>query len=190
MPGWTLASRGTQAQASRPFVNAIRGLADKDPKSAYTGMVEMTVGPTPYAHPKYPNVVIWDLPGIGVPTFQAKKYLQRVLPARYDFIIISLDSFAAHHAQLARELQQRGKRFYLIRSKVDVDIAASRSRPRGCSVRSGMTAASGWRVRGRRWGAGAGGFWRGRLPLPAKVHSGERGRPMSCRVTELGPAVG
>ncbi|XP_006732067.1 interferon-inducible GTPase 5 [Leptonychotes weddellii] len=114
------------------FVNTIRGLGDEDPKSAYTGVVEMTVGPTPYAHPKYPNVITWDLPGISTPTFQAEKYLQRVLPARYDFfIIITSDdvmSFTAHHAQLAREILQLGKRFYLIRSKVDVDIAASRSR--------------------------------------------------------------
>ncbi|XP_059006962.1 interferon-inducible GTPase 5-like [Mustela lutreola] len=120
---------GDMGSGKSTFVNAIRGLGDEDPKSAYTGVVEMTVGPTPYAHPKYPNVVIWDLPGIGAPTFQAEKYLQRVLPARYDFfIIISSESFAAHHAQLARELRQCGKRFYLIRSKVDVDIAASRSR--------------------------------------------------------------
>nr|XP_035963256.1 interferon-inducible GTPase 5-like [Halichoerus grypus] len=111
------------------FVNTIRGLGDEDPKSAYTGVVEMTVGPTPYAHPKYPNVIIWDLPGISTPTFQAEKYLQRVLPARYDFfIIITSQSFTAHHAQLAREILQLGKHFYLIRSEVDVDIAASRSR--------------------------------------------------------------
>lgn len=120
---------GDTGSGKSTFVNAIRGLGDEDPKSAYTGVVEMTVGPTPYAHPKYPNVVIWDLPGIGAPTFQAEKYLQRVLPARYDFfIIISSESFAAHHAQLACELRQCRKRFYLIRSKVDVDITASRSR--------------------------------------------------------------
>ncbi|XP_034842371.1 interferon-inducible GTPase 5-like [Mirounga leonina] len=123
---------GGTGSGKSTFVNTIRGLGDEDPKSAYTGVVEMTVGPTPYAHPKYPNVITWDLPGISTPTFQAEKYLQRVLPARYDFfIIITSDdvmSFTAHHAQLAREILQLGKRFYLIRSKVDVDIAASRSR--------------------------------------------------------------
>ncbi|XP_027943676.1 interferon-inducible GTPase 5-like [Eumetopias jubatus] len=111
------------------FVNTIRGLGDEDPKSTYTGVVEMTVGRTPYAHPKYPNVIMWDLLGISTPTFQAEKYLQRVLPARYDFFITTTsESFTAHHAQLACEILQLGKRFYLIRSKVDVDIAASHSR--------------------------------------------------------------
>ncbi|XP_034494901.1 interferon-inducible GTPase 5-like [Ailuropoda melanoleuca] len=92
---------GGTGSGKSTFVNAIRGLGDEDPKSAYTGVVEMT----------------------------ADQYLQRVLPARYDFfIIITSESFTAHHAQLAREILQQGKRFYLIRSKVDVDIAASRSR--------------------------------------------------------------
>ncbi|XP_003997789.1 interferon-inducible GTPase 5-like [Felis catus] len=120
---------GGTGSGKSTFVNAIRGLGDEDPNSACTGVVEMTVDPTPYPHPKYPNIVIWDLPGIGTSRFRTGRYLQRVLLERYDFfIIITSDSFTAHHAQLACEILQRGKRFYLVRSKVDVDIAASRSR--------------------------------------------------------------
>ncbi|XP_039105377.1 interferon-inducible GTPase 5-like [Hyaena hyaena] len=119
---------GGTGSGKSTFVNAIRGLGDEDPNSACTGVVEMTVDPTPYPHPKYPNVVIWDLPGIGTPSFRADTYLQRVLLDRYDFfVIIASENFTAHHAHLACEILQRGKRFYLIRSKVDVDIA-SRSR--------------------------------------------------------------
>ncbi|XP_019481824.1 PREDICTED: interferon-inducible GTPase 5-like [Hipposideros armiger] len=126
---------GGTGSGKSTFVNAIRGLGDEDPNSACTGVVEMTVDPTPYPHPKYPNVVIWDLPGIGTSTFQADKYLQRVLLDRLDFlIIISSESFTANHAQLARGILRQGKCFYFIRSKVDVDMAASRSRrPRAFS---------------------------------------------------------
>lgn len=191
---------GGTGSGKSTFVNAIRGLGDEDPKSAYTGVVEMTVEPTPYAHPKYPNVVIWDLPGIGAPAFQADKYLQRVLPARYDFfIIITSESFTAHHAQLAREILQQGKRFYLIRSKVDVDIAASRSRrPSTFSEERvlGQIRDDCWRrlegeVQARGWGWGwAGGFWRDRLllplRLPAEARKGERVCPMSHCGAELG----
>ncbi|CAD7692547.1 unnamed protein product [Nyctereutes procyonoides] len=105
------------------------GKSTFDPRLAYTGVVEMSVDPTPYAHPKYPNVVIWDLPGIDTPTFQAKKYLQQVLLDRYNFLLlITLESFTAHRTQLACEILQQGKCFYFIRSKVDVDIVASCSR--------------------------------------------------------------
>uniref|UniRef100_G1PEC8 Immunity related GTPase cinema n=1 Tax=Myotis lucifugus TaxID=59463 RepID=G1PEC8_MYOLU len=120
---------GAIGSGKSTFVNAIRGLGDEDPKSAGTGVVEMTVEPTPYPHPKYFNIIIWDLPGIDAPTFQADEYLQRVLVDRYDFfIIITPDSFTARHAQLARGLRQQGKAFYFVRSKVDVDLAASSSR--------------------------------------------------------------
>lgn len=120
---------GGTGSGKSTLVNAIRGLGDEDPNSARTGVVEMTVEPTPYPHPKYPNVIIWDLPGIGEPTFQAEKYLQRVLVDRYDFFIITTsESFTAKHAQLARGALQRSKSFYCVRSKVDVDVAASRSR--------------------------------------------------------------
>ncbi|XP_057566863.1 interferon-inducible GTPase 5-like [Hippopotamus amphibius kiboko] len=120
---------GGMGSGKSTFVNAIRGLGDEDPSSACTGVVEMTVDPTPYVHPKYPNIIIWDLPGIGTPAFRADRYLQRVLLDRYDFfLIITSESFTTDHAQLAREILRWGKRFYCIRSKVDVDIAASRSR--------------------------------------------------------------
>ncbi|KAF6078104.1 hypothetical protein HJG60_009025 [Phyllostomus discolor] len=120
---------GGTGSGKSTFVNAFRGLGDEDPSSARTGVVEMTVEPTPYPHPKYPNVILWDLPGIGEPTFQAEKYLQRVLVDRYDFfIIITSESFTAKHAQLARRVLQQSKGFYFVRSKVDVDVAASRSR--------------------------------------------------------------
>ncbi|XP_008156646.2 interferon-inducible GTPase 5-like [Eptesicus fuscus] len=120
---------GGTGSGKSTFVNAIRGLGDEDPSSARTGVVEMTVEPTPYQHPKYLNITIWDLPGIDTPTFQADEYLQRVLVDRYDFFIITTSvSFTANHAQLAHGLLQRGKGFYFIRSKVDVDMAASRRR--------------------------------------------------------------
>ncbi|XP_020748873.2 interferon-inducible GTPase 5-like [Odocoileus virginianus] len=120
---------GGMGSGKSTFVNAIRGLGDEDPNSARTGVVEMTMDPTPYPHPKYPNVVFWDLPGVGTPAFRADKYFQRVQLFRYDFfLIITSESSTADLTELAREILRQGKRFYYIRSKVDVDIAASRSR--------------------------------------------------------------
>ncbi|KAF5921299.1 hypothetical protein HPG69_009196 [Diceros bicornis minor] len=120
---------GGTGSGKSTFVNAIQGLGDEDPNSACTGVVEMTVDPMPYPDPKYPNVIIWDLLGIGTPTFWADRYLKRVLLDHYNFfIIMTSERFTANHARLAREILRRGKRSYFIGSKVDVDVAASRSR--------------------------------------------------------------
>ena len=127
--GWDIGVTGGMDSGKSTFVSAIRGLGDEDPNSACTGVVEMTVDPTPYPHPKYPSVVFWDLPGVGTPTFRADKYFQRVQLFQYDFfLIITSESFTTDLAELALEILRRGKHFYCVRSKVDVDIAASRSR--------------------------------------------------------------
>lgn len=94
-----IALTGGTGLGKSTFVNAFGGLGDEYSNLAYTGVVEMTVDPTPSPHPKYPNIVIWDLPGIGAPAFQADRYLQ------YNFfLILKSESFTASHAQLAHEI--------------------------------------------------------------------------------------
>uniref|UniRef100_A0A6J0UT49 Interferon-inducible GTPase 5 n=1 Tax=Pogona vitticeps TaxID=103695 RepID=A0A6J0UT49_9SAUR len=124
-----IAVTGESGSGKSTFVNAVRGLGDEDDESAPTGVVETTVVPTPYPHPKHPNVTVWDLPGIGTPDFKSSTYLEQVNFSRYDFfILIASERFKSNHAQLAREIQQMGKRFYFVRSKVDADLEATRKR--------------------------------------------------------------
>ena len=184
---------GGTGSGKSTFVNAIRGLGDEDPTSACTGVVEMTMAPTPYLHPPYPNVPLWDLPGIGAPAFQADKYVQRVLLDRYDFLLLlTSESFTANHARLAREILQQGKRFYCVRSKVDVDIAASRSRrPSSFSeerVLSQIRDDCVQRLEGEGQALGGAGFWRDGPPLPlhlpARPGLAGGARPASRRVRE------
>ncbi|XP_067399559.1 interferon-inducible GTPase 5-like [Emydura macquarii macquarii] len=126
-----IAVTGESGSGKSSFVNAIRGLRDDEEGAAATGVVQTTMEPTPYPHPTHPNVTLWDLPGIGTPAFQSNTYLERVGFPKYDFfILIASERFRASHAQLAREIQEMGKRFYFVRSKVDADLyAASRRRP-------------------------------------------------------------
>ncbi|XP_043849860.1 interferon-inducible GTPase 5-like [Dromiciops gliroides] len=120
-----IAITGGAGSGKSTFVNALRGLGDEDQGSAKTGTVQPTLDPTPYPHPKYPNVIIWDLP----PLLSTDKYLEKVLPSRYDFfIIIASERFTTSHAQFACALQRQEKCCFFVRSKVDVDIAASRQR--------------------------------------------------------------
>ncbi len=118
---------GESGSGKSTFVNAFRGLGDEEEGSAKTGPVETTMVPEVYLHPKYKNVKVWDLPGIGTPNFKADEYLERVEFKRYDFfIIIASDRFRECHTQLATEIMRMGKKFYFVRSKIDFCITAEK----------------------------------------------------------------
>ncbi|XP_067281740.1 interferon-inducible GTPase 5-like [Pseudorasbora parva] len=118
---------GESGSGKSTFVNAFRGLGDEEEGSAETGPVETTMEPEVYLHPKYKNVKVWDLPGIGTPNFKADEYLKLVQFERYDFfIIIASDRFRECHTQLAKEIMRMGKKFYFVRSKMDSCIDAEK----------------------------------------------------------------
>ncbi|KAK9957833.1 hypothetical protein ABG768_012043 [Culter alburnus] len=118
---------GESGSGKSTFVNAFRGLGDEDEGSAKTDIVETTMKPEVYLHPKFKNVKVWDLPGIGTPNFKAEEYLKQVEFERYDFfIIIASDRFRECHTQLAEEIMRMGKKFYFVRSKIDLSILAQK----------------------------------------------------------------
>ncbi len=118
---------GESGSGKSTFVNAFRGLGDEEEGSAPTGPVETTMKPEAYLHPKYKTVKVWDLPGIGTPSFKADEYLKLVEFERYDFfIIIASERFRECHTQLAKEITRMGKKFYFVRSKIDSVIDAEK----------------------------------------------------------------
>ncbi|XP_044138599.1 interferon-inducible GTPase 5-like [Bufo gargarizans] len=124
-----IAITGESGTGKSTFVNAIRGMDDEEEGSARTGVVETTKKPMSYPHPQYPNVNVWDLPGIGTPDFVADNYLQSVDFSRYDFfIIMSSERFKQNDILLAKAIQKMDKKFYFVRSKVDSDLLASEKR--------------------------------------------------------------
>jgi energy-coupling factor transporter ATP-binding protein EcfA2 len=87
------------------FINCLRGLEAEDQGSASVGVVETTNQPTPYEHPDFPNLKIWDLPGthfflfdsfeqkililgVGTPNYPRSCYLEKIQFERYDFFLI------------------------------------------------------------------------------------------------------
>uniref|UniRef100_A0A674IS32 IRG-type G domain-containing protein n=1 Tax=Terrapene triunguis TaxID=2587831 RepID=A0A674IS32_9SAUR len=113
-----IAVTGQAGSGISSFVNAIRGLKDRDKGAAAIGVTETTIEPTPYRHPEYPNVTVWDLPGIGTPDFKSHTYLEKMEFSRYDFfIIISNPRLTYHDISLAQKIQRQRKKFYFVRSK-------------------------------------------------------------------------
>ncbi|XP_073704208.1 interferon-inducible GTPase 5-like [Garra rufa] len=122
-----VAVTGESGSGKSTFVNAFRGLGDDEEGSAKTGPIETTMEPEAYLHPKYKNVKVWDLPGIGTPNFKADEYLKLVEFERYDFfIIIASDRFRECHTKLAKEITRMGKKFYFVRSKIELSINAEK----------------------------------------------------------------
>ncbi|XP_044286523.1 T-cell-specific guanine nucleotide triphosphate-binding protein 2-like, partial [Varanus komodoensis] len=89
-----IAVTGRAGAGKSSFVNALRGMTDDEEDSADTGVTQTTMDAKGYKHPLFPNVMLWDLPGIGTPEFKAAEYLKKVDFEKYDcFIIIASGRF-------------------------------------------------------------------------------------------------
>ncbi|XP_030399228.1 uncharacterized protein LOC115640530 [Gopherus evgoodei] len=118
---------GEAGSGKSSFVNATRGLKEHDADSAETGVLgETMVEPKAYSHPKNPNIMLWDLPGIGTMDCRLDTFLEQRHVRRYDlFIIISCGRFTDIDARLVEKIRSLGKTFYFVRSKVDFDVASA-----------------------------------------------------------------
>ncbi|XP_015686387.1 interferon-inducible GTPase 5 [Protobothrops mucrosquamatus] len=118
-----IAITGHSGSGKSSFVNAFRGVSDDDHEAAKVGTVEETRKPEVYPHPSFPNIKLWDLPGIGTPQFQAMEYLKKVQFEKYDvFIIVTSTDFTENDALLAKEIQRMRNKFYFVCTKIDATI--------------------------------------------------------------------
>ncbi|XP_005376101.1 PREDICTED: interferon-inducible GTPase 1-like isoform X1 [Chinchilla lanigera] len=128
----SIAVTGESGAGKSTLINALRGIGHEEEDSAATGAVETTMKRTQYKHPKFPNVYIWDLPGIGTTNFPPKKYLKEVKFAEYDFfLIVSATRFKYNDAELAKAIAKMKKNFYFVRTKIDNELnSEKRTKPR------------------------------------------------------------
>ena len=106
-------------------------LLDDDPQAAEVGVAETTLEPTPYGHPTSPNIVLWDLPGIGTPNYpDLETYVQKVQLEKYHtFLIFTYPRVTINDLLLAEKIRSMKKSFFFIRTKIDVDLRAGSQLP-------------------------------------------------------------
>ncbi|XP_041497420.1 interferon-inducible GTPase 1-like [Microtus oregoni] len=118
-----VAVTGESGAGKSSFINVLRGIGHEEEGAAEIGVVETTMERHPYTHPKIPNVVFWDLPGIGTTNFPPKEYLEKMKFNEYDFfIILSATRFKKNDIDLAKAISMMKKDFYFVRTKVDSDL--------------------------------------------------------------------
>lgn len=110
------------------FIDSYCRVSDSDSQAAETGVTETTKKPTYFLHPLNKNIRFWDLPGIGTPDYpDLPGFCKKVPIERYDtFIIACSDRFTQYDLQLAKKVQQMGKSFFFIRTKIDLSRYSER----------------------------------------------------------------
>lgn len=127
-----IAVTGETGAGKSTLINALRGIGHEETEAAKIGAVETTMDREKYTHPKFPNVTIWDLPGVGTDNFKPEEYLKKMEFQEYDFfLIISATRFRENDAQLAKAIRKMKKKFYFVRTKIDSDLwNEKRSKPK------------------------------------------------------------
>ncbi|XP_034374593.1 interferon-inducible GTPase 1-like [Arvicanthis niloticus] len=118
-----IAVTGESGGGKSSFINALIGIGPEDKGAAEVGVIETTMKRTPYKHPKIKTLTFWDLPGVGTQKFPPKAYLEEVKFEEYNFfIIVSATRFTKLELDLAQAIGIMKKNYYLVRTKVDVDL--------------------------------------------------------------------
>ncbi|XP_006873541.1 PREDICTED: immunity-related GTPase family M protein 1-like [Chrysochloris asiatica] len=121
-----IAVTGASGNGMSSFINALRNIGHEEKTSAPTGVVRTTYKPTSYSSSYFPNVVLWDLPGMSTSPQALEDYLKEMQFSQYDLIIIiASEQFSMSHVMLAKGIKRLAKKFYIVWTKLDTDIRTS-----------------------------------------------------------------
>jgi len=105
------------------LINKLRNLPPAAEGWAPVGVNETTMEPTMYPFPNEPRVRFWDLPGAGTTAFPREEYLATMGLRYFDAVlVVSAGRFTETEVALAKELENHGVPFFMVRTKVDIDV--------------------------------------------------------------------
>ncbi|XP_051024261.1 immunity-related GTPase family M protein 1-like isoform X2 [Acomys russatus] len=117
---------GDSGNGMSSFINALRIIGHEEDDSAPTGVVRTTQTRATYSSSHFPNVALWDLPGLGATGQTIESYVEEMQFSIIDlFIIIASEQFSSNHVKLAKTIQKMGKKFYIVWTKLDRDLSTS-----------------------------------------------------------------
>ncbi|XP_073913181.1 immunity-related GTPase family M protein 1-like [Castor canadensis] len=121
-----IAVMGDSGNGISSFINALRDIGHEEENSAPTGVVRTTETQACYTSSLFPDVVLWDIPGMGATAQSIDNYLDGLKFTQYDlFIIIASEQCSMNHVKLAKILEGMRKKFYVVWTKLDRDISTS-----------------------------------------------------------------
>ncbi|KAL3317856.1 hypothetical protein Ciccas_003487 [Cichlidogyrus casuarinus] len=134
-PGFPLSNKldvavfGQKRCGKSSFVNAIRGLSEKDPGAAKVGGFNTLTQPMCYPVDGSASVNFWDMPPFPDFSSDQEKFLPSIGVERFDlFVILTDDRLEDKHLDFATALFNMGKRFVFARTKTD-EVARMHSNP-------------------------------------------------------------
>ena len=81
--------------------------------------------PTAYDHPTYPNIKLWELPGMFTRSYpNVKTFCKKVKLEKYHtFFIFTAGRFTKNVMGLAKKIRDINKNFFFVRTKIDIDVS-------------------------------------------------------------------
>jgi GTP-binding protein EngB required for normal cell division len=115
---------GVAGAGKSSLINAFRGVSNKDPRAAGTGIVETTAKVARYPDPNPENPFVWyDVPGAGTLNIPDWRYFNEQGLYVFDCIIVLFDNrFTATDVAILRNCERYNIPSYIVRSKSNQHI--------------------------------------------------------------------
>ena len=105
----TIFVTGESGNGMSSFINALRNIGHEEDASAPTGVVRTTQVRAEYSSPQFPNVVLWDLPGLGATAQTVESYMGEMNFSMCDLVItVASEQFSSNHMKLSKIIQSMG----------------------------------------------------------------------------------